>query len=40
MKYFTPEDLRPAAETLSIIRRFAYDYSAMKLSKNSKYCVN
>jgi len=41
MKHFTPEDVKPSEQTLSIIRRIAYTYRVVKATGNvDSYCLN
>ena len=41
MKHFTPEDIKPSEQTLSIIRQIAYTYRVVKATGNaSSYCLN
>ncbi len=41
MKHFTPEEIKPSEQTLSIIRQIAYTYRVVKATGNvSSYCLS
>ncbi|MFZ1235599.1 MAG: hypothetical protein WAR39_01065 [Prevotella sp.] len=41
MKYFTPEELKPAEATLNFIRQFAHTYRVVILKdRKSTCCLN
>ena len=41
MTYFTPEELQPTEQTLSIIRQIAYTYRLVKVNgKEEVFCFN
>lgn len=41
MKNFTPEELKPSALSLMLIRQIAYTYRVSKLTgRPLKYCMN
>ena len=40
MKHFTPEEFKPSALSLEIIRQIAYSYRPVKNPQTPDYCLN